>query len=98
MITRQGIRIAIKGPVNFGNVTKVLGEGLAEIEKGAEEVDLSMLDGADSSAISMMLEWQRAAKERSRRLSFFDMSAELEGLIRLYGLDSFFRQEKVSKK
>lgn len=94
MISRAGITISISGPVNFGNVTKVLAEGLAEIEKGAAEVDLSTLDGADSSAISMMLEWQRAAKRRNRTLAFRNANAKLEGLIRLYGLDSIFPPEE----
>ncbi len=90
MIDRQGSRIAIKGSVNFGNVTKVIAKGLSEIESGASEIDLSKLESADSSAVSMMLEWLRAAKKRNRNLSFHNMSPDLQSLVRLYGLSGIF--------
>lgn len=95
MIIRQGIRFSISGPVNFGNVRKLLAEGLAEIENGAVEADLSKVEGVDSSAIGMMLEWLRAARRANRSLAFLGMSRDLESLARLYGLSAFFRQEEA---
>lgn len=83
MITRQGERISVEGPVTIANVRNVLGLGLAEIANGANEVDLAKVSAVDSSAISMMLEWMRAA---NRRISFFNMNQDLLSLTRLYGL------------
>ena len=92
MIQRQGIRFSLEGPVTVGNVRKTLAEGLDEIEAGALEVDLGKLSVVDSSAIGMMLEWMRAAKERKQSLSFFGIQKELASLARLYGLENLFPQ------
>ena len=90
MIERQGNRICVAGPVHFGNVTRVIAEGLPEIEAGASRVDLSKLESADSSAVSMMLEWLRAAKKLNRVLVFEGMNRDLESLVMLYGLGGIF--------
>lgn len=92
MITRQGTRIFVETPVTFGNVRKMLAAGLVEIETGALEVDLGKMEDADSSVISMMLEWMRAANRRKQSLSFFNMKQALRNLIGLYGLSGVIPQ------
>lgn len=51
------------------------------------ELDLSGIEGADSAALALILELQRAARQRSASLLLQHFPTELESLARLYGID-----------
>jgi phospholipid transport system transporter-binding protein len=42
---------------------------------------------ADSSALALMLAWQRRAQAQGRKLSFVNVPANVDALARLYGVD-----------
>jgi phospholipid transport system transporter-binding protein len=60
--------------------------GLVAIAQGQLEFDLSALTVVDSSAVAVMLEWQRAAKRLDKVITFHAVPANVSSLIELYGL------------
>lgn len=60
--------------------------GLAAIAQGQIDFDLSSLALVDSSAVAVMLEWQRAANALGKTLTFRGVPATLGSLMALYGV------------
>lgn len=49
-------------------------------------IDLSGITEVDSSAVSMLLEWQRQADKKQQQLHFVNVPQSLRSLIQLYGV------------
>jgi phospholipid transport system transporter-binding protein len=64
-----------------------LDHGYAAIAAGESEFDLGGVKAADSTAIALMLAWQRKAHGVGQRLSFINVPARVRALARLYGVD-----------
>ena len=71
------------------NATAALERGLAAIKDGQTVFDFSCIQTADSSAVAVLLAWQRAARKNGTTLAFTNMPASLKGLTSLYGVDDF---------
>jgi phospholipid transport system transporter-binding protein len=69
-----------------------LSAGLARIASGASAVDCASLTRFDSSALAVLLAWQRAAHERGATLSVLNLPAALASLARAYGVDSLLHE------
>ena len=50
--------------------------------------DLGGVKAADSTALALMLAWQRRAQAQGRTLSFTNVPANVDALARLYGVDA----------
>jgi phospholipid transport system transporter-binding protein len=85
MIVRQGNRYLIDGPVTLDNVATLIAEGSA-FEGDNVIVDLGGVSSADSSALSMMLEWIRRSHSGGGRITFANLSEDLQSLAELYGV------------
>ena len=85
MIVRQGNRYLIEGPVTLDNVGTLLAEGAA-FEGDGVIVDLAGVTVADSSALSLLLEWVRRFSRSGRQISFANMSPNLRSMADLYGI------------
>jgi phospholipid transport system transporter-binding protein len=68
------------------NATTVLNAGLSAIAAGQTQFDLSDLTVVDSAAVATMLAWQRAARGTGKSLAFSNLPANLESLVKLYGV------------
>lgn len=86
MIVQDGENYRIQGPVTIENAQAVLAEGLAQFGGSDATVDLSQLEEVDSSAVSLVLEWLRAAQHSGRKLNFINLPANLTSLATLYGV------------
>ncbi len=75
--------------VTVVNASTVLTQGVAAIKAGQRVIDLSCIKTADSSAVAVLLAWQRAARELKATLQFINMPANLKSLTVLYDVDSF---------
>ena len=71
------------------NATAALERGLAAIQDGQTVFDLGCIQTADSSAVAVLLAWQRAARKNGSTLAYTNMPASLKGLTSLYGVDEF---------
>jgi len=86
MITKDGNSYLVQGPVTMANVTSLLAESANLFDHDALVVDLSAVEEVDSSAVSLMLQWMRDAKQRSQSLAFTNMPDNLKSLATLYGV------------
>ena len=64
-----------------------LQDGLRAIATGQTQFDLSKVATVDSSAVAVLLNWQRAASTASSTLRFSNVPASLISLMRVYGVD-----------
>jgi phospholipid transport system transporter-binding protein len=65
-----------------------LAAGLARIGSGATAVDCASLTQFDSSALAVLLAWQRAASTRGTPLVIVNLPAGLSSLAQAYGVDT----------
>jgi phospholipid transport system transporter-binding protein len=79
--------------VTVANATAVLAQGVAAIKGGQRVIDLACIQTADSSAVAVLLAWQRTARELGATLQFTNMPANLQSLTTLYGVDSFLSNQ-----
>ena len=73
--------------ITMTDAADVLREGMEAILQGATTIDLSGLARFDSSAVSALLAWQRAASEKSVNLELVGLPEGLLSLAKLYGVD-----------
>ena len=64
-----------------------LQDGLRAITAGQTQFDLSKVAAVDSSAVAVLLNWQRAAVAASSAVRFSNVPASLISLMQVYGVD-----------
>lgn len=86
MIACDGDRIIVQGSVTINNVVALTQRGVVLFDEHHRVIDLDKVTEVDSTIISMLLEWLRAARQKGYPLQFINMPASLESLIQLYGV------------
>jgi phospholipid transport system transporter-binding protein len=86
MILRDGNRLIVQGPITIANVVEVIEQGANLFDRTDLIIDLAQVTEVDSSAVSMLLEWQRKAQKNNQRLCFSNISENLKNLTQLYGV------------
>ncbi|MEQ1773177.1 MAG: STAS domain-containing protein [Burkholderiales bacterium] len=86
MITLDGDRAQLAGPVTLANVNAVLDEGNRVFRASSVTVDLAGITDVDSTAVSVLLEWRRAAARDKRVIGYVNYPENLKSLIKLYGV------------
>ena len=86
MISCEGGRCTVEGPITMGNVTTVLAESSKLFAASIVVVDLSGVTDVDSAAVSLLLEWRREAAKANRRIDYANVPANLKSLAELYGV------------
>ncbi len=87
MISRNGDRMNVSGPVTLQNVTGLLQEGLACVRDGVTLVDLAEVSALDSSLLAALLAWVREARRLERDLAVANLPRGLTTLAQLYGVE-----------
>ncbi len=86
MIACDGDRCTVDGPITMRNVTAVLAESAPVFSARHIVVDLGGVTDVDSAAVSLLLEWRRAAAKAGRRIDYTNIPANLKTLAELYGV------------
>lgn len=86
MISKRGNRYLIEGPVTLAGVSALLAEGSRSFEGNPVVVDLSGVTEADSSALSLILEWTRRMHGSNRQIFFANLGESLVSIANLYGV------------
>lgn len=86
MIACADGRCRVEGPLTIDNITTVLAESARLFDGQATVVDLAAVTDVDSSAVSLLLQWQRDARAAGRTVSFVNLPANLKSLAALYGV------------
>lgn len=60
--------------------------GIDAIRSGETEIDFSSVNAVDSSAVAILLAWQRAAASAGRPLRFHQLPPALASLVAVYGM------------
>jgi phospholipid transport system transporter-binding protein len=74
--------------MTFQTAHVAMEQGYAAIGAGETEFDLGGVKAIDSSAVALMLAWERKAFAVGRKLTFLNMPERLQRLANLYGVDS----------
>ncbi|HYH40818.1 MAG TPA: STAS domain-containing protein [Burkholderiales bacterium] len=86
MISCDGERCAVQGPLTLSHITAVLAESAALFTGPRLIVDLSGVTEVDSSAVSLLLEWRREAARANRKIEYANIPPNLTSLAELYGV------------
>ncbi len=73
--------------IGMANAAQVAEQGRAAIERGDAHFDLSGVARCDSSAVAVLLEWQRLAVAKGLTLEITAPPAGLVSLAAVYGVD-----------
>jgi len=72
--------------ITVANATAALAQGVAALRAGQTVFDLRNVQTVDSAAVSVMLAWQRAAREAGVTLELRNLPPMLRSLTQLYGV------------
>ena len=89
MIACEGGRCSLQGPMTIQNAAALLAEGGRLLAGDDVTLDLAAVTEVDSAAVSLLLEWRRAAQRASRRIRFVNLPDNLQSLAQLYGVSEF---------
>lgn len=91
VLSKDG-ELSVEGSITFNNVVAVVERGIALFNHDDLVIDLTRVAEVDSSAVSVLLEWQREAGRRHHRMHFANMPQNLRGLAQLYGVSELILQ------
>jgi phospholipid transport system transporter-binding protein len=89
-ITQQENRWLISGPMTVDQVNALLAESSALTIPG--EIDLSQVSDVDTTAVSLLFEWQRQAQAHNTKISFSNLPENLASLAKLYSVSELIPQ------
>jgi phospholipid transport system transporter-binding protein len=95
MITCEGGRCAVVGPLTIANAAQLAEEGQRMFVAERVTVDLAGVTEVDSAAVSLLLEWRRAAASANRQIEFLHLPANLKSLAVLYGVAELLDEARV---
>ncbi len=88
MIQRESDRIIISGPLTLDTAREMSGALFSmDAQQGGQQemvVDLAQVDAVDSSAVSVLLQWSRQARDHNVKISFINLPPNLHSLAKLY--------------
>jgi len=93
VIAREGERLVVRGHLTIATVPALFETGLQQLSKEDLLVDFSQVEAVDSSAVSMLLGWTRAAQRNRRKLRVTGTPDALLSLARLYGVAEMLPQQ-----
>lgn len=94
MISCEGNRCLVEGPITLDNVVALLDEAREKFTAAELVVDLGRVTDVDSAAVSLLLEWRRQAQAAGRTIRYVNLPANLKSLADLYGVTEFLGSEK----
>lgn len=86
MIACEGTRCRISGTVTVDNVGRLLRELQPRIAKGADTLDFSTVEIADSAALALVFSAMRQARQAGHTLACTGLPASFTTLAELYGV------------
>lgn len=99
MISVDGERCVLEGPVTLENVVAVLEEGARVLPATPRIViDLARVTEVDSAAVSLLLEWRRTVERDGRTIAFENLPDNLTSLARLYGVTELLGEKKDERR
>lgn len=85
--------LSVSGALDSAAVAGLYESGREHIREAAGAsliLDLSQVDGSDSSGLALLIDWLRTARENSVQLQFRAVPRQLRDIAGLCGLSEFF--------
>jgi phospholipid transport system transporter-binding protein len=86
VITRDGDKLQLAGPLTLQTVKALFDRGLQADGSASLVVDLARVEAVDSAGVSLLLTWLREAQRTNITLCFSNIPENLMSLARLYGV------------
>lgn len=86
MIHDAGDRIEVSGPLTLGKAREMLEAGNALISRPEVTFDLAQVQEVDSSGLTIVFGWVRAAKSQGKVVRISNPPQNLLSLAELYGV------------
>lgn len=86
MIARDGERLLLSGAIGFEDALEWRDAVVAQIDRDGLVIDLGGITEADSTALSLMLEWRREAAARGFHLAYANLPDAVQSLAAVYGI------------
>ncbi|MBV6475108.1 MAG: hypothetical protein MOGDAGHF_00620 [Rhodocyclaceae bacterium] len=86
MIRDTGDRIEVSGSLTLGKAREMLEAGSALIKRSETVFDLSRVGEVDSSGLTVVFGWVRAAKSQGKQVRISNPPQNLLSLAALYGV------------
>lgn len=86
-------RCTLKGAVTLENALDLREQGLRLLTGADTTLDLAGVTEVDSTALSLLFEWRRAALAANRRIRYINLPENLTSLARLYGVTELVAAE-----
>ena len=83
--------------IGMSNAAEVAVAGIEAIRGGDTVFDLSAVLTCDSSAVAVVLAWQREAQARGARLQLTGLPAGLVSLASVYGVSSLLDLDEATR-
>lgn len=92
MIDRAADALAVSGRMTMAEASALLEEGGRGLIEPMTTFDLAAVTEADSSALSVLFGWMRAARQRNIAVEFRNTPANLLSLAEVYGVTELLAQ------
>jgi len=89
MTPAAGDRVAVSGALTLADARAQLESGCARLREGAGVFDLAAVGEVDSSALTVIFGWQRAAVRAGKTIRIDNPPPNLLTLAELYGVAEF---------
>jgi phospholipid transport system transporter-binding protein len=93
MIERDGNVLRLPATMTLANATALRGAVGAWPAGGELVMDLAGVKEVDSSALSLLFEWQRQATSSNARVRYRNIPANLQSLAALYGVTELLAKD-----
>jgi len=91
VITQEGERLLLQGPVTIGTVTALLAQSRALLAPGVAVLDFQGVTEVDSAAVALALECMREARRRKLTLSLVNLPEAMQHLAQLYAVSELLQ-------
>ena len=93
MITLEGDRLLLQGPVTIGNVSSLLAQARSLLAQGVAVLDFKGVTEVDSAAVALALECLREARRRKLALSVANLPEAMQHLAELYAVSELLQAQ-----
>jgi phospholipid transport system transporter-binding protein len=91
VITQEGDRLLLQGPVTIGTVSALLEQTRTLLAQGVAVLDFAGVTEVDSAAVALALECLREARARDLVLALANLPEAMQNLAQLYAVSELLQ-------
>jgi len=93
VISQQGERLLLQGPVTIATVSALLTQARTQLAPGVTVLDFAGVTEVDSAAVALALECLREARQRKLALTLANLPEAMQHLAELYAVSELLQSE-----